>query len=38
MAIDRPTFSESWYRVVDLTPRLATAVKIHRQHFRSRVW
>lgn len=38
MAIDRPTFSESWYRVVDLTPRLATAVKIHRQHFRGRVW
>ncbi len=38
MPIDRPTFSESWYRVVDLTPRLATAVKIHRQHFRGRVW
>ncbi len=38
MPIDRPTFSESWYRVVDLTPRLATAVKIHRQYFRGQVW
>ncbi|MBC8431349.1 MAG: efflux RND transporter periplasmic adaptor subunit [Desulfobacterales bacterium] len=38
MPIDRPTFSESWYRVVDLTPRLVVAVKVHRQHFRSRVW
>jgi putative peptide zinc metalloprotease protein len=38
MPIDRPTFSESWYRVVDLTPRLVAAVKIHRQHFRGRVW
>jgi len=36
--VDRPTFSESWYRVTNLTPRLHLAVKVHRQHFRGRKW
>ncbi len=38
MAVDRPTFSESWYRVADLTPRLRSTVEIYRQHFRGRIW
>ena len=35
---NQPTFSESWYRVADLTPRLITAVKVHGQQFRGRKW
>ncbi|UCG14126.1 MAG: PqqD family peptide modification chaperone [Deltaproteobacteria bacterium] len=38
MGIDRPTFSQSWYRVADLAPRLLGAVKVHRQHFRGLKW
>jgi len=38
VSVDRPTFSESWYRVADLTPRLLTAVDVHGQHFRGRKW
>jgi len=38
VAVDRPTFSESWYRVAELRPRLRSAVQIHRQHFRGRMW
>lgn len=38
MPVDRPTFSESWYRVADLTPRLHPAVDVHGQHFRGRKW
>lgn len=38
MAVQRPTFSESWYRVADLRPRLRTGVQISRQHFRGRLW
>ena len=38
MAVDRPTFSESWYRVADLRPRLRSTVQIHRQHFRGQMW
>ena len=38
MSVDRPTFSESWYRVADLSPRLLGAVKVHRQQFRGRNW
>jgi len=34
----RPTFSESWYRVANLTPRLLPAVNVHRQHFRGALW
>lgn len=34
----RPTFSESWYRVKDLKPRLRAAAQISRQHFRGERW
>jgi len=36
--VDRPTFSESWYRVADLRPRLRSTVQIRRQHFRGGLW
>jgi len=36
--VDRPTFSESWYRVANLRPRLRATVQAHRQHFRGRMW
>ena len=35
MSTDRPTFSESWYRVAELTPRLLGAVNVQRQHFQT---
>ncbi|MDJ0856302.1 MAG: PqqD family protein, partial [Desulfobacterales bacterium] len=38
MRIERSTFSESWYRVADLTPRLLGAVNVRRQHFRGVRW
>ncbi len=38
MAVDRPTFSESWYRVTSLRPRLRATVQVHRQHFRGQMW
>jgi putative peptide zinc metalloprotease protein len=38
MSIDRPTFSESWYRVSELNPRLHGAVNVQRQHFRGQIW
>lgn len=38
MSVDRPTFSESWYRVSELTPRLHGAVNVQRQHFRGNLW
>ena len=38
MADHNPTFSESWYRVGDLRPRLRATVQTHRQHFRGQVW
>ena len=38
MPVDRPTFSESWYRVAQLRPRLRTTVRIQRQHFRGQLW
>ena len=34
----RPTFSESWYRVKDLKPRLRGAAQISRQHYRGERW
>jgi putative peptide zinc metalloprotease protein len=36
--IERPTFSESWYRVSELTPQMLGAVNVYRQHFRGRKW
>ncbi len=38
MAVDRPTFSETWYRVADLRVRLRSTVQVHRQHFRGQMW
>ena len=38
MPVDRPTFSESWYRVADLRPRLRFTVQMTRQHFRGQTW
>lgn len=38
MAIDRPTFSESWYRVANLKPKLHPAVSSYRQQFRGQMW
>lgn len=31
-------YSNSWYRVADLKPRLASHVQIERQHFRGALW
>ncbi len=38
MSAERPTFSESWYRVSELTPKLLGAVTVHRRHFRGVAW
>ena len=38
MPVDRPTFSESWYRVCELRPRLRSTIQVHRQHYRGRMW
>jgi putative peptide zinc metalloprotease protein len=38
MAVDRPTFHETWYRVASLRPRLLLGVKVYRQHFRGQLW
>ena len=38
MPVDRPTFSESWYRVTSLRPRLRATVQVHRQYFRGQMW
>ena len=38
MAVERPTFSESWYRVAHLCPRLRSTVQVHRQHYRGQLW
>lgn len=34
----RPTFSESWYRVKDLKPRMRAAAQISRQWYRGERW
>lgn len=34
----RPTFSESWYRVVNLKPKLRSTAQISRQYFRGERW
>ncbi|MFW6155071.1 MAG: hypothetical protein ACOC95_07645 [Planctomycetota bacterium] len=38
MPVERPTFSESWYRVSGLRPRLRSTVQVHRQHYRGQMW
>lgn len=34
----RPTFSESWYRVVNLRPRLRPTAQVSRQYYRGERW
>lgn len=34
----RPTFSESWYRVVDLRPKLRTTAQVSRVYYRGERW
>lgn len=38
MAVDRPTFDESWHRVANLRPRLRSVVQVHRQSYRGQLW
>jgi len=38
LPIDRPTFSETWYRVAELKPHLLSSVQVHRQQFRGHMW
>ena len=38
MAVERPTFHESWYRVAQTRPRLLSSVQVYRQHFRGQMW
>ena len=38
MPVERPTFSESWYRVATLRPRLRSTVQVYRQHYRGQMW
>ncbi|MBI1338205.1 MAG: hypothetical protein GC164_14770 [Phycisphaera sp.] len=38
MPPERPTFSESWYRVESLRPRLRSTLQTYRQHFRGQVY
>jgi len=38
MPVERPTFSESWYRVANLKPRLRSTVQVYRQHYRGQSW
>ena len=38
VSINRPTFSESWYRVANQTPRLHPAVHVRRQLYRGIIW
>ena len=33
-----PIFSEFWYRVKDLRPRLRSHIKLHRHEYRGEVW
>ena len=38
MPIDRPTFSETWFRVAELKPKLRPRVQIVRQEYRGQIW
>ena len=38
MPTDRPTFSESWYRVATLKPRLRSVIQSTRQQYRGHTW
>ena len=36
--MDKPLFSEHWYRVKALRPRLRSHTRLHRHHYRGEVW
>ena len=36
--MSEPIFSASWYRVASLTPLLRAHARIHRHHYRGRIW
>ncbi|MEQ9459821.1 MAG: hypothetical protein RIG82_02550 [Phycisphaeraceae bacterium] len=38
MSSRRPLFSESWYRVAEMAPRMRPQVETYRQHYRGRLW
>lgn len=38
MSTRRPLFSESWYRVAEMMPRLRPQIDTYRQHYRGRLW
>ncbi|QDU70371.1 hypothetical protein [Mucisphaera calidilacus] len=38
MSTRRPLFSESWYRVAEMAPRLRPQIDTYRQHYRGRLW
>ena len=38
MSVDRPTFSELWFRVASIRARLRTVVQVSRQDFRGDLW
>lgn len=38
MSLKRTTFSESWYRVAELSPRLHPCLKSYRQHYRGKMY
>ena len=38
MSNDRPTFSEHWYRVSGLRPRLMPSVMVRKQFYRGQEW
>jgi putative peptide zinc metalloprotease protein len=38
MPVDRPTFSESWYRVANLKPKLRASIRTYRQRYRGEMY
>jgi putative peptide zinc metalloprotease protein len=36
--VTQPLFSDSWYRVAALTPRLRTHARVHRHQYRGQTW
>ncbi len=38
MPVDRPTFSESWYRVANQRPHLRSTIQTYRQQYRGQMW
>ena len=38
MPVERPTFSESWYRIADQRPQLRSTIQTYRQQYRGQMW